>query len=189
MKKSLQEIWGSMPLKSDKGDLHSYLSIYEDILAPYRATAKNILEIGLFNGASLLMWEQYFEGKVYGIDCSEQPHGGMADLRPLINEGTHNIFIIDAENPLEVENNFKGIKFDVIIEDAGHHKEQQENIYATFKPYLNKGGIYIIEDIQDIDYNRRSFETIDSGKKVVIVDNREINNRYDDVLVIIIDKP
>jgi hypothetical protein len=156
--KKLQQIWDELPYKSDKGDIHSYVSVYDEILAPYRTTAKNILEIGLFNGDSLLMWEQYFAGRVYGVDCSETPHGGMADLRPLINKGTHDIFILDAENPNEVEKYFKDIKFDVIIEDAGHDVNQQARIYERFKPYIQEGGIYIIEDIQDIDKHKWFFE-------------------------------
>jgi SAM-dependent methyltransferase len=185
---TLQEIWNDMPLKSDKGDVHDYISVYEKILAPYRDMAKNVLEIGLFNGASLLMWEKYFSGKVYGIDCSDQPHGGMADLRPLIAEGTHNIFIGDAENELEVEAFFKDIKFDVVIEDAGHHVLQQLNIYKIIKPYLNKGSLYIIEDIQNIEETRNIFQRIDFEKEVEVVDRRHVNGRYDDVMVIIKDK-
>lgn len=188
MKQSLQQIWDESPLKSDKGDLHSYLGVYEEILAPYRETAKNVLEIGLFNGYSLLMWEKYFSGKVYGIDCSDRPHDGLADLRPLIQEGTHNISIIDAENALEVSKLFMGYKFGVIIEDAGHHIEQQLKLYHVFKPYLSENSVYIIEDIQNIDATRHLFENIDTDKKVTILDRRRVNGRYDDMLVIIQNK-
>lgn len=186
---TLHQIWDNLRLQgycSDKGTVHSYIEVYEEILAPYRERAVNVLEIGLFQGDSLRMWEQYFtNAKVYGIDCSETPHDGLADLRPMIAEGTHNIFILDAESISDVNRVFNGIVFDVIIEDAGHHKEQQEVIYSVFKPYLRENGIYIIEDIQDIDYNRREFETIDSKKTVEIIDRRNIKNRYDDVIVII----
>lgn len=183
--KQLQQIWDELPLKSDKGTVHSYLPVYELLFSFKRNTAKNILEIGLFNGASLLMWEQYFSGEVYGIDCSETPLDGMADLRPLLEEGTHNIFILDAENQKDIKRAFKGKKFDVIIEDAGHHVEQQLKLYEVFKPYLSKDAIYIIEDIQDIDNTRSLFEYIDPAKTVTIIDRRVIKNRYDDVLCII----
>lgn len=186
--KTLSEIWNELPSKSDKGDVHSYLPVYEEILAPYRTKAKNILEIGLFNGASLLMWEEYFSGKVYGIDCSETPHDGMADLRPLIAEGTHNILILDAEDPAAIKKAFKGVKFDVVIEDAGHHIEQQLKLYEVLKPYLSEAAIYVIEDIQNIDETSELFEKIDSGKVVTILDRRWRKDRYDDCLVIIIDK-
>lgn len=183
--KTLQEIWDSMKkagCESDKGSVHSYIPVYEKLLEPYRETAKNILEIGLFNGHSLMMWKSYFpmNTKVYGIDCSETPHDGMADLRPMIKSGW-DIHIFDAENELEVAKRFSGIKFDVIIEDAGHHLEQQHNLYRIWKDYLAEDGIYIIEDVQDIDKTAYSFRKIDGE----IIDLRDVKGRYDDVLIVI----
>ena len=181
--KSLQKIWDDLPLKSDKGSIHSYLPVYEEVLAPFRETALNVLEIGLFNGASLVLWEQYFtKAKIHGIDCDEQPHGGMADLRPMLDN--YNISIGNAESKEDIEKFYKGIKFDVIVEDAGHHIEQQLAIYVTLKPYLNKGGIYIIEDVQDIDKTFNLFVNLDGE----IIDRRSVKGRYDDVMVIIRDK-
>ena len=179
--KTLQQIWDELPMKSDKGNVHSYLPVYEEILAPYRETAKNILEIGLFNGASLLMWEQYFKGKAYGVDCDVKPHGGMADLTPMIEAGKHNILIFNAEDPAEVEKYFRNIKFDVVIEDAGHHLSQQQIIFDVMEPYLNEGSVYIIEDVQDIDKTFPEF--INMGGE--IIDRRHIKGRYDDVLIVI----
>lgn len=184
MKKSLVDIWKEMPLKSDKGDVHDYLSVYEEILAPYRETAKNILEIGIFKGASLLLWEQYFSGKVYGIDCDEQPHGGMADLRPMIASGNHRIVIGNAENPSDTNRFFNGIKFDVVIEDAGHDIEQQLKIYSVLRHYMNDNSLYVIEDVQDIDKHKWIFQSI-SNVNVEILDRRHIKDRYDDVLILI----
>ncbi len=174
----------------DKGDggVHTYIEVYERELAPYRSTAKNVLEIGLFSGQSLRMWEQYFTGKVYGIDCSDQPHGGLQDLRPMIAEGTHNIIIMDGTNKADIEKNFKRVMFDVIIDDGSHQLVHQLESYKHLKSHLSKGGIYIIEDIQDIDKDKVAFENIDPDKQVTILDRRKLKNRYDDVLVIIHDK-
>ena len=187
--KTLQEIWDDLPLKSDKGDIHSYLPVYEEILLPYRHTVRNVLEIGVFNGASLIMWENYFyNAGVYGIDCDEQPHGGLADLRPLIAEGKYNIVIGDATSEADIEKNFKGMFLDVIIDDGNHNTTSQLKSYEILKKYLCDDGLYVIEDIQDIDKDRELFENIDPGKKVEILDRRHIKGRYDDVLVIIKDK-
>jgi cephalosporin hydroxylase len=171
----------------DKGDVHSYLDVYAEIFAPYREKAKNILEIGLMSGESLRMWSDYFSGKVYGMDCDIKPIGGLADLSECISEG-YNVKIGDATNPSIIKEFFEGIKFDVIIEDAGHGIDQQLTIYEVFKPYLSKGSIYVIEDVQDIDASRESLENIDSNKNVVVLDQRSIKNRYDDVLILITDK-
>lgn len=191
MSKLLIDIWKGMSVKSDKGDLHSYLPVYEELFAPYRESEYPILEIGLFNGASLKLWEQYFlNGKeVYGVDASETPHDGMADLRPMIEENIHNIYILDASNREQVEQTFhKFCKFSIILEDAGHDLKQQIDIYNIWKQYVYVGGIYVIEDIQDIDSTREMFENIDSDKNVQILDRRNISGRYDDVLVVITDK-
>lgn len=184
---NLEEIYqrnrvGDFP---DKGTIHSYIEVYEEILRPYRETAKNILEIGILGGASLKMWEQYFTGKVYGIDCVDQPVGGLFDLRPMIESGKHNILIMDATNEEQIEKNFKDIIFDVIIDDGSHAIEHQLASYEYFKPHLSKTGIYIIEDIQDIDKYRILFEHLDEERTIKILDRRIIKNRYDDVLVII----
>lgn len=173
--------------ESDKGTVHSYIDIYANLLEPYKRNSTNILEIGLFNGHSLRMWNWYFAGAtVYGIDCDIKPHGGMADLTQMLND--FNITIMDAENADEVDFQFYGVKFDVIIEDAGHHIEQQVKLYNIWKNYLNKGGIYIIEDVQDIDATKNIFENLDNSKEIRILDLRNIKGRYDDVLVIIKDK-
>jgi len=172
----------------DKDTTHSYLEIYEDILAPYRFSAKNILEVGLMSGESLRMWVDYFKGTVYGMDCDIKPIAGLADLTQAISDGL-NVIIGDASNPFDIAKHFLGVKFDVVVEDANHNIQQQLDIYKNINPYLNKGAIYIIEDVQGIDKDRELFENIDPEKEVEIIDRRGVKNRYDDVLVIIKDKP
>lgn len=169
----------------DKGSIHSYIEVYEEILAPYRLNPDcNILEIGLMSGESLRMWSEYFTGSVFGMDCDIKPINGMADLTQAIIDG-YNIKIGDATNPVHVLLFFSGLMFDVIIEDAGHDVTQQLEIYSVFKPYLNKGGIYIIEDVQDINKDKAFFLNIDDTKSVQIFDRRKVKGRYDDCLIII----
>ena len=131
------------------------------------------------------MWEQYFKGKVYGIDCDVKPHGGIADLTPMIQD--HNIFILNAEDPKAIEWYFGGVKFDVIIEDAGHEINQQINLCNIWRPYLAEGGIYIIEDVQDIEKDEKRFfdGSIKNWTEVSVIDLRKEKGRYDDVLIII----
>lgn len=173
---NLQDIWQTLPKKTDKNSVHSYLPVYDEILLPYKGGS--ILEIGLFNGDSILLWEQYFK-TVHGVDCSETPHDGMADLRPMIAEGK-NIHILDATDSAQVKEKFEEMKFDVIVDDAAHNMEQQILLYDIWKEYLNPNGIYIIEDIQEIDSDRIFFENL-GGE---IIDLRNVKNRYDDVLVV-----
>lgn len=172
----------------DKGTIHSYIEPYMSLLEPVRAKARFVVEIGILNGTSLLMWEEYFaQATVYGIDKHLFPID-RHDLRPLIAAG-HQIRIFDATEAAEVKNHFGGTKFDVVIDDASHQFEQQVQLYQNFKPYLTPGAIYIIEDIQDIDAHRAEFEQLDPTKQIDILDLRSVKGRYDDVLVVLRDKP
>lgn len=184
--KNIFETLQQQGFETDKGTVHSYIDVYEEVLKPYRFKADKVLEIGVFKGNSLRMWEQYFDwADVFGVDCDTMPHGGMADLREMINSGIHCIKIFDAENPELVKEHFAGMKFDVIIEDANHSLEQQLKLYNLYKEYLAPDGIYIIEDVENIDASRTEFENIDNSKTVTILDRRHILNRFDDVLIII----
>jgi len=169
----------------DKGTTHSYIEAYEYLLAPYRHTAKRVLEVGILTGHSLRMWEEYFASStVHGIDLCDRPLD-MGDLRPMIAEGTHHISLLDATDPVQVEQHFAGMTFDVVIEDASHALEHQLAIYANFKPKMTPDGIYVIEDVADLDRVRPAFEQIDPTKLVRILDLRHIKSRFDDVLVVI----
>ncbi len=166
---------------NDRGTSHSYIDAYEILFASYRKTAKRVVEIGVYDGHGLRMISDFFSGaEVHGIDCTDQPHGGMADLRPMIAEGKHNIHIFDASNEEAVNAAFGDSKFDVVIDDAGHHIEQQMTLADVWLKRLSPGGIYITEDVQHIDVTRHLFEK----RGFMVVDRRPIKNRYDDVLAV-----
>ncbi len=166
---------------NDKGTSHDYIGVYESLLAPYRETAKRVVEIGVFDGHSLRMFAEYFtNAEVHGIDCDEQPHGGKADLRPMISDGKHNIHIFDATDGQEVQRKFKDSLFDIVIDDAAHNIEQQVKLIEIWLPRLAPGGLHVVEDIQEIDCTRAIFESL--GFK--IIDRRSTKNRYDNVLAV-----
>ncbi len=50
---------------------HDYLTFFDSFFAPLRDQPITLLEIGVFNGASLRTWEEYFpRGKIVGpISC------------------------------------------------------------------------------------------------------------------------
>ena len=178
----------SGPGTGDKGTVHSYIEVYEEIFAHYRHATTHFLEIGVLAGSSMRMWTEYFDtSKVYGIDIDERPLNGMFDLRPMLAEG-FDIKFFDASLPNEVEKHFAGVVFDVIIDDASHAIQHQMDNYKNFKSHLSKGGIYVVEDVADIDAHRSMFESMDPTKNIKIYDRRHLKNRFDDVLVVLTDK-
>jgi hypothetical protein len=126
------------------------------------------------------MWEDYFhKAKVHGVNNT--PEG----LEEMIASGKHNILISDTLNPVQVEKDYGGMKFDVIIEDANHVFVDTMTLYKNFKDKVAPGGVYIIEDVDAIDQRRPAFEAIDLLKPVDIIDRRAVKGRFDDVLVVV----
>lgn len=172
--KTLQEIYNKYSTESpvaggDKGTVHSYINdYYADALEPYRSTAVKVLEIGINQGHSLMMWKEYFlQAEIIGVDIKV----------PNVNTGCRMIEG-DATNP----NTFGELTgFDVIIDDGSHVFKHQINSFNLLFPKLNAGGIYIIEDIRDIDSSRTAF--LNLHPSVQIFDMRNNKNRPDDVIV------
>ena len=185
---TLSEIYKKYTGKSigfgDKGTDHSYIEVYEEILKPYR-NSKNVLEIGIGQGHSLKMWEEYFDNAtVYGVNTIYE-----CGLLEMINSGKHNIKIFDTLEPELVEQEYKNILFDVIFEDASHLFYDTVSLYNNFKHHIKQRGIYIVEDVSDIGQLKTWFDSnVDKEKAVEVIDRRQIKNRFDDVLITIKDR-
>lgn len=134
---SLDEI--GCKYRTDKASFfHDYLKYYEKFID---FQPQWILEIGVYEGASLRMWQEYYGCTVYGIDLRPCPC-------PLDNEQIR-LRIGDQRDAQFLTNVCQEIApdaFDLIIDDGSH---RASNTLATFNilfPLLKAGGIYICED-------------------------------------------
>jgi hypothetical protein len=121
---------------------HDYLNFYEPFFAPWRDRAPRVLEIGIFNGASLETWASFFEhGAIIGADIDPGTRR-LATDRVAIE-------ILDQGN---VEGLVRlGVKhgpFDLVIEDGSHMWEHQITTLRTMFPFVRDGGLYVVEDLQ-----------------------------------------
>lgn len=121
---------------------HNYLVFYERFFAPLRKAPIKLLEIGVFQGASLKVWEKYFpNGSIVGADINR-------DVQRFATERTC-IEIVDQSNLQDlVDLGVKHGPFDIIIEDGSHLWEHQITSLRTLLPFLKPGGFYIAEDLQ-----------------------------------------
>ncbi len=176
--RKLEEIYSNWSYSfgyGDKGTAHSYIPEYSRLLEPYREGG-SILEIGLAYGHSLELWDEYFNnGVIYGIERRTD------QIYPYLSDPRFNIIISGAtkESTVELLND---ATFDVIIDDASHMIDHQLTSFKLFKSKVNPGGIYIIEDVADLDADKHKFEKLHDN--IEIIDNRSIKNRYDDVLIV-----
>lgn len=168
--------------RTDKDTLHSYLETYEKLFNNKRLTSTEIMEIGVSNGGSIKLWNDYFENaSIYGLDIMDM-RDNIHDLKDYpriklyLNMNAYNI------NP-QLFNK----KFDVIIDDGDHQLSNQIIFIKNYLPILEEDGILIIEDIQRIeDIQILINETPEEYKKFIeVYDLRENKNRYDDILFVI----
>lgn len=162
---------------NDKGSIHSYIMIYEKLLSSYRSCASKFLEIGVAQGYSLRMWNEYFNDRceVKGIDISKAK---LCDnsLDVTLGDSKDAILWLDWDN------------FDVIIDDGDHNSEAQMQTAEIWLPKITDTGIYIIEDVSYLHTDLLKQLIVKTGKTdwtVDVFDMRELKSRADNVMVVI----
>lgn len=113
---------------------HGYSLIYDAIFSCMRSEPVSLLEIGVYGGASLRMWRDYFpRGQITGIDIMHEcgQHRGdrirveIADQRTYTTDETH----------------------DIIIDDGSHDPDHFLESFRRLWPSVRPGGYYCIEDL------------------------------------------
>lgn len=177
---NILELYHSNPNRyiTDKETGHCYLSkVYQDLFVDKKESRK-ILEIGVYNYGSILLWKDYFENaKIYGIDTVKSEH-------PLIEDDR--FIFVNQDAYLENTLSLLGDNFDIIIDDGPHTLSSMIFTVKNYTNLLSKNGILIIEDIQSYDWFNKLIENIPDKKfKHKIIDLRSIKNRHDDMLLLI----
>ncbi len=122
--------------KSSKG--HNYSPHYELMFTPYKDRPINLLEIGVWEGASCKAWKEYFQkGTIFGVDL---------DYKPQYVEDR--IFMMQGDQSSEIDlHRIAQMPYDIIIDDGAHRGDYQLLSFKHLFPSLKPGGIYVIEDI------------------------------------------
>jgi hypothetical protein len=130
----------------DKGKRHRYDVFYEPVFSPHRYGSVRILEIGVFGGASLAAWLDYFPvADVIGVDTFQRI---PPDQIPILNHPRVSWWKLDSTQAVpDIE------KVDFVIDDGSHEISAQVATFHLYKPLLKEGGGYFIEDVRD----RREF--------------------------------
>jgi hypothetical protein len=159
---------------SDKGTVHSYIEIYSDLFKDKKKNI-NILEIGVKDGDSMMLWKNYFiDSDIIGLDIN------LSKLK--YEPKGFKVYQVDATEENQVNFILDGKQFDIIIDDGSHILDHQLKSFKIFFKHLKDNGLYIIEDIQELDKDLHVFKELHNN--VEILDLRLQKNRYDDVLVL-----
>lgn len=155
---------------------NGYTKVYYEIMKDFRDLPVNFFEIGIFFGASMRMWHDFFpNGRIFGIDNGRLLPGAGVKL------GQSNEFMSEDDIKLLGPNakiEYKGFEwlendrikckvcdqrsksqlqecfnywdcseFDFILDDGQHFQEHQQRSLALMFPNIKSGGYYIIEDV------------------------------------------
>ena len=155
----------------DKGTQHSYIELYAQYIQP---GIDSLLEIGVWEGQSLAMWEEYLPGtRVVGLDID------LSRLRYEVDARS-----CDATSRESIDDALLNEQFDVIIDDGSHRVFDQIASFDILWPRVKPGGHYFIEDIAGPDALRVLMERLDKARtEYAVYDMRTNKNRYDDILV------
>lgn len=133
---------------SDKCGSHFYAAHYQDHFHNLRHEKLKILEIGVggyedphLGGASLRMWKRYFpKSMIYSIDIYDK--NTLQEKRIKIFQGsqTDEAFLKKITSQIG--------SLDIIIDDGSHIVGHVLTSFKALFPFLQEGGIYVIEDTQ-----------------------------------------
>lgn len=128
---------------ADKGShYHNYTEVYSKYFAPIQDLPLKFLEIGIYKGSSVKMWEEY-------LPSAELHFADITFERVEYFSQRSHYHICNQENPKDLRKLMKktGGNFDVILDDGGHTMKQQITSLVTLFPYVKSGGMYIVEDL------------------------------------------
>lgn len=159
---------------TDKAKEHSYGEAYDELFSYFDRNAPlNILEIGTQKGGSLLAWKEFFpNAKVTGIDIVDvvKPEYKSKDISYIFDD-VKNVTLSDT--------------FDIIIDDGSHFISDVMYVVKNFSPKLNKGGIMVIEDVQDVGAWRYNIDHVKGTLTSSAIDLRGVKGNYDDYLIVL----
>ena len=121
--------------------MEHYLEHYDALLAGWQGRDVSFLEIGVYRGGSLPMWQGFLGPGSRLVFLDIDPA-----CRDLALPGT-TVEIGDQADPVFLEE--VGVAhgpFDLIVDDGGHKMHQQITSFRHLWPRLRDRGLYIVED-------------------------------------------
>ena len=126
-------------------DRKGYTAIYSMLFSGMRNKPINFCEVGIADGSSTQMWENYFtEANLFAFEIER---GRIRNAQQITKKTKFLETDVVRREILHQSFQATNVLFDVILDDASHWQEHQINVIEVGKQYLKSGGFMIIEDI------------------------------------------
>lgn len=187
------------PGPNDSNHCHPYTLVYHALFKGKRDSPLTFCEIGIAEGRSLLLWNEYFtQATIYGYE--RWPHW-ITNWKTKYNDLPRvHVNYMNVKDKDQIINPFTeaSVHYDCIIDDSTHDFYDMIRIIRCSLPFVKPGGIIIIEDIQksfdeywfhvellplvdefsrmyfvDLEHNRRNSGAVNNDKLLILVKKGE----------------
>jgi len=123
---------------------HHYFDIYDRHFSKFKGKNPVILEIGIYKGGSLEMWNHYFDGNcsIIGIDINpecKEIEKMFPNVKIFIGNQADDAFLAYVKSNIS--------KIDIIIDDGSHISSDVIKTFELLYPIVSVGGVYLVEDL------------------------------------------
>lgn len=114
--------------------------------------AKNVMELGIYNGGSTVFFHHLFElDKLVAVELADSAPDLEAYIeRMALGDEIRCYFQTSQDNRDALRNivsdEFRGVPIDLINDDASHFYPETKASFEILFPHLRAGGLYFIED-------------------------------------------
>lgn len=119
---------------------HGYTPLYDELFTPLRDDPVNVVELGVYRGASIRMWRDYFtNGTIYAVDVNPehlQNLSGLDRVVPIRCNSRNERILLQIPDHV-----------DIVIDDASHEPFHQIAAFTNIWPRVTPGGYYAVEDL------------------------------------------
>jgi predicted O-methyltransferase YrrM len=161
---------------TDKVGSHIYTEFYGPFLNPRRESVARVLEIGICDGGSLLMWAEFFpNAEIYGVDIKEceSPIIDKLEEHPRIH------LLCDNAYQAKFVKKLKKKKFDIILDDGAHDMPSWERVLKLYPKMLTDDGVLMIEDVYSLEHAQKLIDEFKGDKnRLSIIDRRTLPGAF-----------
>lgn len=166
------------PLWEGSRKPHSYTKRYHELFSGIRESVTSVLEVGVYQGASLRGWREYFpNAQIVGVDNRESR---------LYQSDRIESFLADQTSGASLQDALGEKTFDIIIDDGIHNWKKNLRTLRSLRKKLRNPGVYIIEDVKK-DQAKSLYDSIAYDKESLGFSTISIwgdwELKYDDCLI------
>jgi len=121
-----------LAINTDK-KTHNYTDIYERFFFDIKENPIKIFEIGIYNGGSLTMWQEYFsKANIFALDIDDKKIFDNNRVKTIIGDQANRDHLQKAINII-------GSNIDILIDDGSHTMQQQQVSFGYLFKFINPG--------------------------------------------------